>query len=113
MQGRYIPEDSFGEITQHTVMIPFYVTAGSRTMAIRKLLHALKQTNECPVIAAWNTPGKSDAECDQLAAEIAMDDPREITGHWDFPEEFIELSLDDRLQKDDPTLLVNSKERNL
>jgi hypothetical protein len=100
MKGRYIEGDAFGEITSHEILIPFYVTAGSRTTAIRKLLNALRQTNKCPYqeISDRHYRGEIDEiEMARLEIEISADDPREMTGHWDWPAEFVELGMDDRI----------------
>lgn len=100
-RGRYIPGDSFGEIRTHVVNIPFYVTAGSRTMAIRKLLWALEHTNRCPyqeVCDRLNAGEIDQQEARRIEATLTDDDPREIAGHYDFPDEFIDLAEYDRLQ---------------
>jgi hypothetical protein len=101
MQGRYIEGDSFGEIKAHEIPITFKVTAGSRTMAIRKLLWAMDKVCPCPVMDIYQREWKGEIsaeEAKRLEAEISSDDPREIVAHgFDWPEEFIELAMDDRL----------------
>jgi hypothetical protein len=57
----------------YEILVPFMVEASSERMAIRKLENALTHTNRCPVCAGGDEAG------------IAADDPRQITGHWDFP----------------------------
>ena len=101
MQGRYLENDSFGEITQHEILIPFKVTAGSRTMAIRKLLWALDKVCPCPVQEIYNREFRGEItedEAEQLEAEISSDDPREILAHgFDWPDEWVEFGMEDRL----------------
>ena len=101
MKGRYLDGDEFGEITEHEIPITFEITAGSRTMAIRKLLWAMNKVGPCVVQDIWDREFKgelSEDEAHELEVAVSSDDPREIIAHaWDWPAEWVEFGMDERL----------------
>lgn len=74
----------------YEIRVPFYVTASSSRMAAAKLVNALNHINVCPyrtICDRFNAGEIDKAEMERLEALVTQDDPREITGHWDWPRE--------------------------